>query len=594
MGSRPRHLHSFALAVLLGVGAPAPPAVAQEAEPQTQIETTAQAESDVPSRRPRRRLGRPRADTQPPVVDLVPNDIVAVPDRWSIIEALGVHDNWLDPYNQNSLKADRPIFGKDWFINLRAVSDTIAEFRRIPTPVGLQSNRRGGRIDAFGKGEQMTLVEQLIMSVSLIKGDTVFRPPDWEFRFTGVQNWNYTIVETDGAVKADPSRGHRRDDKHFGVQEFFVDYHIRNVSERYDFDNIRFGVQPFISDFRGFLFQDQQLGLRLFGTRDNNIFQYNLAFFQRLEKDTNSGLNDWFHLRRDYIFFANLFWQDLPSLGHQMQFSFTWNGNHEKNDTHFNKNDFIQRPASIGIEKGHDYDAFYFGVSGDGHFDRINSTFSLYYVTGTDSRNPIANRHQTLNAWFFAGEASRDFDWYRLKAYFLYASGDRDTFDKRAEGFDAIFENPQFAGFDTSFFQRQSVPFIGGGGVILSGRNALIPSLRASKEEGQSNFVNPGLVMAGVGGDFDVLPELRLIANASWLEFDNTSSLRTLRNQGRIDNNIGWDVSAGLIYRPWFIQNVVFRLSAAVLFPGKGFRELFDDREKDNFYSVLGNLILTY
>ena len=592
MRSTRKHALPIALAALLGLGAQAP-VHAQEAEPATQTETATPAETDAPRPAPRRRLGRRRPPT-PPVVDIVPNDIVAVPDRWTIIEALGVHDNWLDPYNQNSLKADRPVFGKDWFLNLRAVSDSIGEFRRIPTPVGLQANRRSGRIDAFGRGEQMTLVQQFIMSVSLIKGDTVFRPPDWEFRFTGVQNWNYTVVETVGAVRADPSRGQRRDDKHFGVQELFIDYHIRNVSERYDFDSIRFGVQPFISDFRGFLFQDMQLGLRLFGTRNNNIFQYNLALFQRLEKDTNSGLNNWFDLRRDYIFFANLFWQDLPSLGHQLQFSFTWNGNHEKNDTHFNRNDFLQRPASIGIEKPHDYDAFYFGISGDGHFDRINSTFSLYYLTGTDSRNPIANRHQDLNAWFFAGELSRDWDWYRLKAYFLYSSGDDDPFDKYAEGFDAIFENPQFAGFDTSFFQRQSVPFIGGGGVILSGRNALIPSLRASKEEGQSNFVNPGLVMAGVGGDFDVLPELRLITNVSWLEFDNTSTLRILRNQGRIDEDIGWDVSAGLIYRPWFIQNVVFRLSAAVLFPGKGFRELFDDREKDNFYSVLGNLILTY
>ena len=55
---------------------------------------------------------------------------------------------------------------------------------------------------------------------------------------------------------------------------------------------MRIGIQPFQSDFRGFLFNDQQLGIRLFGTRDNNRFQYNLALFWRLEKDTNSGLND--------------------------------------------------------------------------------------------------------------------------------------------------------------------------------------------------------------------------------------------------------------------------------------------------------------
>ena len=44
-----------------------------------------------------------------------------------------------------------------------------------------------------------------------------------------------------------------------------------------DFDSLRIGIQPFSSDFRGFLFQDNQLGVRLFGTRDNNRWQYNLA-----------------------------------------------------------------------------------------------------------------------------------------------------------------------------------------------------------------------------------------------------------------------------------------------------------------------------
>ena len=68
---------------------------------------------------------------------------------------------------------------------------------------------------------------------------------------------------------------------------------------RYDFDSVRVGIQPFQADFRGFLFNDQQLGIRLFGNRDNNRFQYNLAAFWRLEKDTNSGLNAVLQTPRD-------------------------------------------------------------------------------------------------------------------------------------------------------------------------------------------------------------------------------------------------------------------------------------------------------
>ena len=41
--------------------------------------------------------------------------------------------------------------------------------------------------------------------------------------------------------------------------------------------------------------------------------------------------------------------------------------------------------------------------------------------------------------------------------------GDDDPYDQKAGGFDAIFENPLFAGADTSFWIRQPVPLIGGG-----------------------------------------------------------------------------------------------------------------------------------
>ena len=102
-----------------------------------------------------------------------------------------------------------------------------------------------------------------------------------------------------------------------------------------------------------------------------------------------------------------------------------------------------------------------------------------------------------------------DFDWFRPRVSFIYASGDSDPFDDVATGFDAVFENPIFAGTDTSYWNRQSVPLIAGGRVVLSGRNSLLNSLRSSKEEGQSNFTNPGLILFGVGADMDLTPNTR-------------------------------------------------------------------------------------
>lgn len=528
----------------------------------------------------------------PPPPDL-PRDFVPIPDRWRLAKDLGiVQENWYDPYNRNLLKSDRPFY-KDWFFNVAVISDTVLEPRRVPTPVAPQISRGSGSVDVFGGDEQMVFNQALILGLVVFKGDTVFRPPDYEFRLTPVFNYNYVKVNERRVLKINPDNGTSREDSHVGLQEAFADVHLRNVSDRYDFDSIRVGIQPFSTDFRGFLFQDNQLGIRLFGNRDNNIWQYNLAWFRRLEKDTNSGLNDTQKaLRNDDVFIANLYHQDLPVRGFTSQATVVYNRNREGGEAFFyDENGFLARPASFGLQNARDYDVTYFGLNGDGHFGRLNLTVSAYYAYGNESPGVFTNENTDIRSWFGAAEAGWDFDWIRLRLSLLYARGDDDPFDDTAQGFDAIFENPIFAGADTSYWIRQAIPLVGGGGVVLSPRNGVLPSLRSSKEQGQSNFTNPGLRLYGIGADFDVTPEWRLSTNFNKLYFDNTAVLEVARNQGRIDSDIGWDLSAALIYRPYFSQNIVFRLSGAVLIPGDGTKALYGD---DNLYSVLGNLVLAY
>jgi hypothetical protein len=120
-------------------------------------------------------------------------------------------------------------------------------------------------------------------------------------------------------------------------------------------------------------------------------------------------------------------------------------------------------------------------------------------------------------------------------------------------------------------------------------------SLRSSKEQGQSNFNNPGTILVGAGVDADLTPSFRLSANANHLWFSKTQTLEALRNEGSIPKSIGWDLSMAAIYRPKATQNVVFRLSAAALLPGKGFKDLFDQSGKRDFhYSILFNTILAF
>ncbi len=604
-----------------------PPDVPSDAEAAQQVEPDERATEEgepYPSVDPQMIDGRRRPGYVPELPDPVtqdnpgavrapppqafPTDQIPVPDRWRLIETLGlVKERWWDPYNQNTYKGDRPIDpdkvpwlpikGDDWFFIANAVSDSVFEPRTFPIPVGVQTTEDPDRNDVFGRPASIVASQTFILGGALVKGNTAFKPPDVEYRLTLAFNVNHVDVPERRVLHVEPSKPSHRTDHFVGVQELFFDYHFRNVSDRYDFDSVRIGIQPFQADFRGFLFNDNQLGVRFFGTRDNNRFQYNLAAFWRLEKDTNSGLNAILQSPRDdFVFVANAYRQDflIPAL--TSQFTVVYNRNREADDIQIDDNGFPVRPALLGDLRGRDYDVFYLGYNADGRVGRINITASAYAALGEDRNSFFTSREAKIRAFFGAAELSYDRDWMRFRLSGAYASGDGDPYDDTETGYDAIFENPVFAGADTSYWIRQTIPFAGGGrAVSVNGRNGMLNSLRSSKEQGQSNFNNPGLILAGAGADFDLTPEFRLSANANKLWFEDTATLQALRNEGSIPKDIGWDLSAAAIWRPKATQNLVFRLSGAALVAGDGFRDLFDRiGNSRTYYSILANVVLTY
>jgi len=544
-----------------------------------------------------------------PVAVLPPQSVatsvsVPIPDRWRILDALGRRENVFDPYNTNTLKADKPIFGEDWFFNFGAISDTLYEPSRIPTPVAAQAAVAPGSNNTFGRYAQSFFSQQEIVTLSLIEGNTAFKPPDFEFRITPAFNFNHTSVGELGVININPQAGTVRNQTFVGLQEAFIDYHLRNVSEYYDFDSLRVGIQPFNFDFRGFVFQDSQPGFRLFGNRDDNRWQYNLAFFDLLYKDTNSGLNDLgTGLRQNYVFAANLYRQDFPVPGFTSQIVYALNVDNEANTIHYDKNGFLVIPTQIGDNRGYNYNVNYVGLNGDGHFGRLNLTTSGYWAVGHLSHNqfsPVPNNNGAhINAFFAAAEPSIDFDYVRLRFSGLFQSGDGNPQGGHATGFDSIFENPQFAGSDASYFIRQSLPYIGGGIVGLNQPNGVLADLRSSKLEGQSNFINSGLILAGIGTDTDILPELRLSTNFNYLRAAYTQPLQFLRHQGNITNNLGYDLSVSFIYRPLDTQNIVFRVSGAALIPANGLRSIYQTNPglfsgPSFLYAAMVNMIVTY
>ena len=517
------------------------------------------------------------------------------PDRWDIAmpewrryekqsDAPYVRGHWYDPFNRNRLKGDYPIFGQRWFFNFTGTSETGLDGRRLPVPSGLNSEDPGSS-KFFGRGEQAFVSEDLRLSFDLFRGDTSFRPVDFRIRVTPEINLNFLQTRERGLVNVDTRRGTNRFDTHVGLQEAFVEAKLRDLSPNYDFVSVRAGIQQFASDFRGFLFSEEQPGIRIFGNLRSNRLAYNLAWFDLLEKNTNSGLNT-FHKRGQQVYVANLYIQDFLTKGYTTEFSFHYN--RDDASVHYDDNGFLVRPAPVGaVVNGtvhpHNIRAYYLGWTGNGHIGRVNVSNALYQALGHDDFNTIAGRRVTINAQMAALELSVDKDWARYRASFFYASGDSSNrsgasrTDGTARGFDSIVDNTHFAGTDFSFWDREGIRLTATG-VALVTPMSLLPDLRSSKEEGQANFVNPGIYVFNLGADFDVTPKLRAFVNSNYLRFDRTEPLELLLFQRPIRHSIGTDVGAGFEYRPPLSENIVVRGGASALVPGQSLEDIYNGR----------------
>jgi hypothetical protein len=483
-----------------------------------------------------------------------------------------VEGHWWDPYNQNVLKGDYPIIGQHTFLAITASSQTLLEARQVPTPAtGFESTSNPFQTNFIGNGNQFFYDQYFRLGVDLSHGDTAFKPADWRVHIQPVFNINYLTVSELGIVSPDVTDGLSRGRDYFALQEWFAEYKLADTSPYYDFVSVRAGSQPFVSDFRGFIFDDTNRGVRLFGTRLSNREQFNVLFFDQLEKDTNSELNT-FNDRGQYVLVMNYYRQDFIVPGYTAEVSFHYD--HDKATVHFDDNGFLVRPDPSGIFQPHQIDAYYLGLAGDGHIGPINVSDAFYYVFGHDDMNPLAGRPVQISAGMAALELSYDRDWVRFRTSFLYASGDHNINSGAATGFDSILDDPNFAGGKFSYWQRQQIGLLG---VNLVQRNSLLPDLRASKAEGQANFVNPGLELINFGMDFAVTPKLRLISNVNLLWFDSTNVLEQFVFQDNIHRHIGTDLSLGAEYRPYLNNNCIIDGGIAGLIPGQGFHDLYDN-----------------
>jgi len=547
---------------------------------------------------------RHRLDADPNyIMELTPESLAPAADvfhaaanRWELAQptyrryagpgdVVYVKPHWYDPFNHNKWKGDEPIwpevFGQQVFLNFTGTAQTFLEGSRVPAPSGVSAEHPGSS-EFFGNGNQLYLDQTFRFSFDLFHGDTSFKPADWRVRVTPVVSLNYLSVGELGIVSPDVQKGSTRFDDWTGLQEAFFEYKLHDLSANYDFISARAGIQEFNADFRGFLFVDEQLGLRVFGNLKNDRIEYNAAYFNFLEKNTNSGLNT-FDLRGQQVVLANMYVQDFFIPGYTAEFVGAFN----KDDpsVHYDDNGFLVRPAPIGNPMAHGIRVGYFGWLGSGHIKRVNLSHAFYEAAGEDTFNAIAGRSVTVNAQMVAAEASVDRDWARYRVSVFYTSGDANPRDGRAGGFDAIVDLPNFAGGMFSFWNQNAIRLTGTG-VALTQPGSLLPNMRSNKEEGQANFVNPGIFIANVGADFDLTPKLKGFANFNYLRFMRTEPIEYALFQWPIQHSIGEDIGIGVQYRPPLSENLVLTGGASMLQPGDGFREIYTGRTQWSVFGV--------
>lgn len=484
-------------------------------------------------------------------------------------------NRWYQPYDQNVLKGDYPIFGNDYFLILSGVSTSQIEIRRTPSGNNVSSANPDSN-NFFGRPESLSFNQTIQLSIEFFKGQTVFKPREWAFKFSPTFSVpNYLNARENGIVNIDVRRGTSRVDMHASLEEAFAEVKLFDTNDNYDAVSVRVGIQPFNADFRGFLYTDNNLGARLFGAFSNNKSQFNVAYFRQLEKDTNSGLNSLEKLRKQNILIANFYRQDFLVKGYTIQAVAAYND--DQADIHYDSNGFLVRPALVGSFRPHNVRAGYVGFNGDGHIGFLNLSNSYYFAFGEDDFNPIAGRKTNIRAHMAAVEASIDRDWLRYRASIFYASGDKDPTDDTAGGFDAILDDPNFVGGQFSYWNRQGIRLVSTE-IGLVQPNSLLPTLRSSKTEGQANFVNPGIWIFNAGVDAEITQTVKAVFNANYLRFDRTESLEYVLFQPGVRHEIGYDLSLGVVYRPLLINNVTFTFGGNFFKAGRGFKDVYTDR----------------
>ncbi len=185
---------------------------------------------------------------------------VPIPDRWRIgfpiWDRYGNGHPWVDdypyvpghrwdPFNQNVLKGDYPIYGQHLFLEITASTEITFEGRQTPTAATVfESTANPGQRDLFGNPNQYAYFQNFFFSIDLFHGDASFQPVDWRIKLTPAFNVNYLAVNELGVVSPNVNEGTTRGRTFGTLQEWFGEVKLFDIGSDYDFVSVRAAPSP--------------------------------------------------------------------------------------------------------------------------------------------------------------------------------------------------------------------------------------------------------------------------------------------------------------------------------------------------------------
>lgn len=486
-----------------------------------------------------------------------PPDLEPDPDRWRLLlpQGVGVQPRTplSDPYNPNVLKGDYPIYGDKLFFVATGILDTLVDFRRN------LDFFQTGRIRNIPFHEHNTVGQITgILALEIFHGDTVFTPKDWAVRVTPIVRWRC-------GDKNAIDQGCGEDARLF---ETFGEAKLFEIGQTFDATSARLGLQAFNSDFFGLIYFDVQPGARIFSEIARNQFKVNVAAFDRLNKEKLSTLNE-FKRREHQVVAANLQWDDFLLPGFNLLPS------------------FVVNIDDNGKVVGGELNAYYVGITTTGRLGRFNVNSAVYYVFGDTAENTPNRRSQPISAGMVFVQAAYPIQFMTPRLAVAYATGDRDANDNDANGFDSVFDNVNFGGGQFSYLFGEKIQL--GATTLLRG-NSIFPSLRGANATSQ--FVNPGVFAVNPGIEAALTPKTLFEANVNYVRFDDTSSLDGATRRRDISHELGYELNAGLTYRPFLNEQAIVFAGGGIFFPGQAIKDAFGTEKA--VYKALVRLILTF